>query len=72
MTDLVIDVHDLHKNFGARRVVDGLTLQVGQGRQRRAQLVVLPYWVYWVYWDSLGIRRGSLEPARAWWPRRLG
>jgi len=31
MTDFVIDVHDLKKSFGARRVVDGLTLQVGQG-----------------------------------------
>ena len=31
MTDLVIDVHDLHKNFGARRVVDGLTLRVARG-----------------------------------------
>jgi ABC-2 type transport system ATP-binding protein len=31
MTDLVIDVRDLHKNFGARRVVDGLTLQVSRG-----------------------------------------
>ena len=31
MTDLVIDVHDLRKSFGARRVVDGLTLQVARG-----------------------------------------
>ena len=31
MTDHVIDVHDLRKSFGARRVVDGLTLQVSQG-----------------------------------------
>ncbi len=31
MTDFVIDVHDLKKSFGARRVVDGLTLQVGAG-----------------------------------------
>ena len=31
MTDLVIDVHDLHKNFGARRVVNGLTLRVARG-----------------------------------------
>jgi ABC-type multidrug transport system ATPase subunit len=29
--DLVIDVHDLHKNYGARRVVDGLTLAVPKG-----------------------------------------
>jgi ABC-type multidrug transport system ATPase subunit len=29
--DLVIDVHDLHKNYGARRVVDGLTLAVPEG-----------------------------------------
>ncbi len=28
MTDYVIDVHDLCKSFGARRVVDGFTLQV--------------------------------------------
>ena len=31
MTDLVIDVHDLSKSFGTRRVVDGLSLQVGRG-----------------------------------------
>jgi ABC-type multidrug transport system ATPase subunit len=31
MTDLAIDVHDLHKSFGARKVVDGLTLAVPQG-----------------------------------------
>jgi ABC-type multidrug transport system ATPase subunit len=31
MNDLVIDVHDLRKNFGARVVVDGLSLQVAQG-----------------------------------------
>jgi ABC-type multidrug transport system ATPase subunit len=31
MTDYVIDVHDLRKSFGARRVVDGLTLQVARG-----------------------------------------
>ena len=31
MTDLVIDVHDLSKSFGTRRVVDGLSLQVGKG-----------------------------------------
>jgi ABC-type multidrug transport system ATPase subunit len=32
MTDeLVIDVHDLHKSYGARRVVDGLTLAVKAG-----------------------------------------
>jgi ABC-2 type transport system ATP-binding protein len=31
MTDLVIDVRDLSKSFGARRVVDGLRLQVGKG-----------------------------------------
>jgi ABC-type multidrug transport system ATPase subunit len=31
MTDFVIDVHDLKKNFGTRRVVEGLTLQVGLG-----------------------------------------
>jgi ABC-type multidrug transport system ATPase subunit len=29
--DLVIDVHDLRKRFGARSVVDGLTLQVATG-----------------------------------------
>ena len=29
--DLVIDVHDLHKNYGARKVVDGLTLAVKTG-----------------------------------------
>lgn len=32
MTDeLVIDVHDLHKSYGSRRVVDGLTLAVKSG-----------------------------------------
>ncbi|MGP0095263.1 MAG: ABC transporter ATP-binding protein [Xanthobacteraceae bacterium] len=31
MTDYVIDVHDLRKSFGARRVVDGLSLQVARG-----------------------------------------
>jgi ABC-type multidrug transport system ATPase subunit len=31
MTDRVIDVRDLHKSFGARRVVDGLSLQVSRG-----------------------------------------
>jgi len=31
MTRLVIDVHDLHKSFGARKVVEGLTLQVAAG-----------------------------------------
>jgi ABC-type multidrug transport system ATPase subunit len=31
MTDNVIDVHDLCKSFGTRRVVDGLTLQVAAG-----------------------------------------
>jgi ABC-2 type transport system ATP-binding protein len=31
MTDFVIDVRDLRKSFGARKVVDGLTLQVGRG-----------------------------------------
>jgi ABC-2 type transport system ATP-binding protein len=31
MNDLVIDVRDLRKSFGARRVVDGLTLQVAKG-----------------------------------------
>jgi ABC-type multidrug transport system ATPase subunit len=31
VNDLVIDVHDLRKNFGARVVVDGLSLQVAQG-----------------------------------------
>jgi ABC-type multidrug transport system ATPase subunit len=29
--DLTIDVHDLHKNYGARKVVDGLTLAVKAG-----------------------------------------
>jgi ABC-2 type transport system ATP-binding protein len=29
--ELVIDVHDLHKNYGARKVVDGLTLAVAAG-----------------------------------------
>lgn len=31
MTALVIDVHDLRKSFGARKVVEGLTLQVAAG-----------------------------------------
>src|SRR4030095_380171 len=31
MTDLVIDVRDLKKSFGTRKVVDGLTLQLGSG-----------------------------------------
>jgi ABC-type multidrug transport system ATPase subunit len=31
MTEYVIDVRDLRKSFGARRVVDGLTLQVAKG-----------------------------------------
>ena len=31
MTDFVIDVRDLCKSFGTRRVVDGLSLQVGKG-----------------------------------------
>ena len=31
MTALAIDVHDLRKSFGARRVIDGLTLQVPEG-----------------------------------------
>src|ERR1019366_2115694 len=31
MTDFIIDVHDLKKSFGNRRVVDGLTLQVKGG-----------------------------------------
>jgi ABC-type multidrug transport system ATPase subunit len=31
MTDFVIDVRNLCKSFGARRVVDGLSLQVGKG-----------------------------------------
>ena len=30
-TDYAIDVHDLKKSFGTRKVVDGLTLQVGPG-----------------------------------------
>jgi ABC-type multidrug transport system ATPase subunit len=30
-TDLVIDVRELHKSFGPRRVVEGLTLQVAKG-----------------------------------------
>jgi len=30
-TDFVIDVHDLRKRFGARTVVDGLTLRVARG-----------------------------------------
>ena len=29
--ECVIDVHDLHKHYGARKVVDGLTLAVAQG-----------------------------------------
>ena len=29
--DLAIDVHDLHKTYGARKVVDGLTLAVKSG-----------------------------------------
>lgn len=31
MSEFVIDVRDLHKSFGARSVVDGLTLKVAQG-----------------------------------------
>ena len=31
MSDYVIDVHDLRKSFGARKVVEGLTLQVAKG-----------------------------------------
>ncbi len=31
MADLIIDVHDLKKSFGTRRVVEGLTLQVANG-----------------------------------------
>jgi ABC-2 type transport system ATP-binding protein len=31
MNDYVVDVRDLRKSFGARRVVDGLTLQVAAG-----------------------------------------
>src|SRR5262249_28453131 len=31
MTDYVIDVHDLRKSFGVRKVVDGLSLQVAKG-----------------------------------------
>jgi ABC-type multidrug transport system ATPase subunit len=31
VTDYAIDVHDLRKSFGQRRVVDGLTLQVAAG-----------------------------------------
>ena len=31
MTDFTIDVRDLRKSFGARKVVDGLTLQLGRG-----------------------------------------
>ena len=31
MTDYVIDVRDLRKSFGARKVVEGLTLQVARG-----------------------------------------
>jgi ABC-2 type transport system ATP-binding protein len=31
MIDFVIDVHDLHKSFGTRKVVSGLTLQVRSG-----------------------------------------
>jgi ABC-type multidrug transport system ATPase subunit len=30
-TGNIIDVHDLHKSFGAVKVVDGLSLQVGKG-----------------------------------------
>ena len=30
MTDNVIDVRDLRKSFGARKVVEGLTLQVAK------------------------------------------
>jgi ABC-type multidrug transport system ATPase subunit len=31
LTDNVIDVHELRKSFGARKVVEGLTLQVAKG-----------------------------------------
>ena len=31
MTVLSIDVHDLRKSFGTRRVIDGLTMQVPEG-----------------------------------------
>src|SRR5271168_1066306 len=31
MSDYVIDVRDLRKSFGARKVVEGLTLQVAKG-----------------------------------------
>jgi ABC-2 type transport system ATP-binding protein len=31
MTDFTIDVRELRKSFGARKVVDGLTLQLGKG-----------------------------------------
>jgi len=31
MNDFVIDVHDLSKSFGSKRIVDGLTLQVRKG-----------------------------------------
>src|ERR1700744_3402739 len=31
MTALSIDVHDLRKSFGTRRVIDGLTMQVPEG-----------------------------------------
>jgi ABC-type multidrug transport system ATPase subunit len=31
MSDYVIDVHDLRKSFGVRKVVEGLTLQVAKG-----------------------------------------
>jgi ABC-type multidrug transport system ATPase subunit len=31
MSALAIDVHDLRKSFGARKVIDGLTLQVPEG-----------------------------------------
>ncbi|MGC2222946.1 MAG: ABC transporter ATP-binding protein [Methylocella sp.] len=34
MTDFTIDVRDLRKSFGARKVVDGLTLQLGRGEIR--------------------------------------
>ncbi|MGE0223587.1 MAG: ABC transporter ATP-binding protein [Acetobacteraceae bacterium] len=32
MTEVVIDVHDIHKSFGARKVVQGLTLRVTSGQ----------------------------------------
>jgi ABC-2 type transport system ATP-binding protein len=31
VSTFVIDVHDLQKSFGARKVVEGLTLQVAAG-----------------------------------------